>query len=922
MNAVTSFRGNQYIYSPSQVDGDTRTPQQPSNTTSNGNPSVGTSTKTTAACAGMSLTQNENSKPTIETLSRQRRSIDSKPSPLNQIDETIVPPVGSNPALDRYAKSHRDMLVTPSTVAEKSLHEFLKKHGIDAGPRELEVVVLEHQPSGKHDGAENAVVRQRIPLTQAFLSNWRDSNQNFFSKLFNSGNFSPVPRVSIVQNLEDRTNPWSLTRSHSDVQAFVGLFRLTNPSTYNSSNQIQMATNDLENEIKNSIGLVSGKIHGYWKDHKQEHRHLSKMALVKASDLQMVEGSLMSSDRNLVWRAAGLNPKQDYSDITQKQIEERKPSADGVEVNPLKIYEYTSTDIRVFKDKATERVVLYIPGNSSPLHGFSSFNEMQQWFAKEMQDPAKRVAMTQHFKQADQPDGIWKSGLESALDGVGRYPKFHKVSVNSSGFVASARWSPNDTIIVGDHIYGDVFDELTDSVQMRTLDDAKQIPSNTSVWWHQTLGYANEAASYLWPLALAFPEVDGLLVVNGVAQFGTGVHDTASGSTGRDQVGGLQRAAFGLFNAVPAFSKVIRRILPKEVPLQVSEGVQVGNPPKPTSSLNTQDNEFGYSPSTLTTTESSSTLSPSSLEVDLSQYSVTGVEPPKVMPKNGVFTADGAPYQGGEGLSYIQDNDGNIYRVKNVRAAEKSGTGYASVDVVDPHNSDGPPINRLYRTQDDSRWRTQDEVGLSGGGKFWRIFSSRTPEEAQKIVSKEAKSQTVFGDTGIKDILGNNINTTQIYCGYVFRGDMRNCHEVFGDGFRLRAPIRDFEEVSGHRGGFGGGHDALDPDGRGISTSPFYIRDKAGAYYYGGNKGGYTYLIDARQMVGFDVYANNSMARNPGSHIKISPLEINYAQDIPGNLIVGAFDKDGNFIENIQYSPMKNRVPLPPDAKIPGAPDY
>ncbi|WP_157646221.1 hypothetical protein [Burkholderia ubonensis] len=127
---------------------------------------------------------------------------------------------------------------------------------------------------------------------------------------------------------------------------------------------------------------------------------------------------------------------------------------------------------------------------------------------------------------------------------------------------------------------------------------------------------------------------------------------------------------------------------------------------------------------------------------------------------------------------------------------------------------------------------------------------------------------------------------------------------------------------TGHRGGFGGGHDALDSDGRGISTSPFYIRDKAGAYYYGGNKGGYTYLIDARQMVGFDMYANNSMARNPGSPIKISPLEINCAQDIPGNLIVGAFDKDGNFIENIQYSPMKNRVPLPPDAKIPGAPDY
>lgn len=142
-----------------------------------------------------------------------------------------------------------------------------------------------------------------------------------------------------------------------------------------------------------------------------------------------------------------------------------------------------------------------------------------------------------------------------------------------------------------------------------------------------------------------------------------------------------------------------------------------------------------------------------------------------------------------------------------------------------------------------------------------------------------------------------------VYRGFVFRGDLRNPEIIFKKGFKLRTPAadlqKDIHQATGVRGGFGGGHDALDPDGRGISTSVFYDKDHVGAFTYGGAKGGHTYLIDARKLDGYHLYANDFAARYPNSpRLQLSPVEINYATDIPPSAILGAYDKNGVFIPN------------------------
>jgi hypothetical protein len=140
-----------------------------------------------------------------------------------------------------------------------------------------------------------------------------------------------------------------------------------------------------------------------------------------------------------------------------------------------------------------------------------------------------------------------------------------------------------------------------------------------------------------------------------------------------------------------------------------------------------------------------------------------------------------------------------------------------------------------------------------------------------------------------------------VYQGFTFRGDTRDPSIVFKEGFRQRTPITDLNQVNGFKGGYGGAHDALAPDGAGISTSAFYKKDGAGAFVYGGDKGGHTYFIDARQLEGFHLYANTELAFRPNTGLKmLPPLEINYAVDISPRLILGAYDSAGKFIPNPQ----------------------
>ncbi|WP_164666809.1 hypothetical protein [Pseudomonas viridiflava] len=195
-------------------------------------------------------------------------------------------------------------------------------------------------------------------------------------------------------------------------------------------------------------------------------------------------------------------------------------------------------------------------------------------------------------------------------------------------------------------------------------------------------------------------------------------------------------------------------------------------------------------------------------------------------------------------------------------------------------------IDALDRSKHSARMRTL-ELKLNADFK-------KGPQATQLWVEKHGRFSQQFIEQ----------HDITVYRGFVFRGDSRAPEVIFENGFKLRTPAadlqKDIHQATGVRGGFGGGHDALDPDGRGISTSVFYDKDHVGAFTYGGAKGGHTYLVDARKLDGYHLYANDFAARYPQSpRLNLAPVEINYATDIPPSAIVGAYDKYGVFIANL-----------------------
>lgn len=178
----------------------------------------------------------------------------------------------------------------------------------------------------------------------------------------------------------------------------------------------------------------------------------------------------------------------------------------------------------------------------------------------------------------------------------------------------------------------------------------------------------------------------------------------------------------------------------------------------------------------------------------------------------------------------------------------------------------------------------------------WKFINYRTANKFMRLNRGTKVAQKLMDRTGVAYYGGPSKG--YVYRGVVMRGDMRPPSEIFEEGFKLRKEYTDIKQINGMQGGFGGDANALGLDGKGISTSAYYKDAGEGAFYYGGDKKGYTYVIDGRDIEGFHMYYNKELATNPGSKLGQRPYEINYPNDIPPEKILGAYDANEIFYPN------------------------
>ncbi|WP_213875976.1 DUF6543 domain-containing protein [Pseudomonas sp. dw_358] len=444
----------------------------------------------------------------------------------------------------------------PDQAAADAIRHWARDRGLDLNPDKVDAVTLYYQLN-EHGWVGR--VAQKMTLTQAVLANWQgESTNNLVGAVLHEAWAGAPPPQAIT--LVDQLHQQGLFRYGDDYQVYNGLYRQTVPAKYSRVNHVKIPAEDFQRFIWQLDFKTPYKadLKAFWTTGIEHYRLALKAAFLGACNQQLLAGSLSEAGKQLAWQAAGIKPMP-----TWRSLGLRKQKKEVVQVSALDVYGYVSSDILYLRNNASQLTLLYIPGNSSPIHEFSSPAHMKAWLASQCQSGEKREALQRHFQLSDLEDGTDFSGLRTALLGLGLYPEPHQLDPNRyEGFATSGIWDPQTIINYRDSHYSqpindDLFESAAQRQKKRSYQDADFIiTSDSSVTKARWRGYLNSAINTLAPLALLAPELAPLLALGGTAQFGLALDQLLQAQTQEQRLEGIENQVFGVLNALPLLESV------------------------------------------------------------------------------------------------------------------------------------------------------------------------------------------------------------------------------------------------------------------------------------------------------------------------------------------------------------------------------
>ncbi|MHC6226609.1 dermonecrotic toxin domain-containing protein [Pseudomonas sp. X10] len=451
----------------------------------------------------------------------------------------------------QYVRNSIDSFPRPDRSAADAIRQWANERGMDLDPDRIDAVTLHYQFN--HEQGWVGVITQKMTLTQAVLSNWQgESNNDLIDATIGApwaGHFPEGP-LTVVDSLRGQ----GLIHYDTAYSVYNGLFRQTTTAEYSPRTHVQIPAEDFQSFIweLDFHSHYKAALDNYWNEGLDTYRNAAKINFIVACNKQVSEGSLSDAGRRLAWQVAGLETPPPII-----RPDGKKSSKPRVKARMLNVYGYAATDLLCLSDSISGLTLLYIPGNSSPLHEFSDAAQMQDWFAEQCKSAPTRAALQAHFALADREDGLSYSGLHTALCGLGNYPQPYHLDSNRPGFTAEGIWPPRDYINYKAKEYSppiaaDLFLTLARRQKQRSYKDADFIiTSDDEVTKAKWRGYLNSAINLLAPLALVLPELAPLFALGGVAQFGLGLDQAIHGKNVQAQAEGVGTAVFGLLNAAP-----------------------------------------------------------------------------------------------------------------------------------------------------------------------------------------------------------------------------------------------------------------------------------------------------------------------------------------------------------------------------------
>jgi Leucine-rich repeat (LRR) protein len=469
--------------------------------------------------------------------------------------------VPTSPGMRQVLKSAMDaaLPLTPSQFGE---HLIKEKWGHDIDPATAQLVTLDYDYKGHpaQNGIHQGRVASAMSLVQVLISNYQTVGDGRFGETA-FGLYTPPdigPSIQIVERVDEFADS-----GDGNHDSYEGLYRRNAGQIFGPANQIAVRPADFKKWVWELAlkDLYQAYLDQAWPSDEvivapapHALKTSAKAAFVMAALLQRGENSLDPEGLALAMQAAGLPSDQAWATLTFEQLQAPTRVPAMLVTGRLKLYRYTSKDIWGFREPGG-RIVLYIPGNSSPLHAFEDSGHLHQWVVEQGRRDDTKQALAAHFAEDDRKDGTFHAGVLTALDGMAVYPREHRLTKEAGFFNDDGYWEPARYIGFDDSPSGtDPFAQLVLTMKEASLagvntirDDAQVNRDNLSAVAEPVVQWINRFG----PLALFVPGGEGLLVLAGIIDAGYGLDQVVNGATSSDRAAGVTRTVFGLLNALP-----------------------------------------------------------------------------------------------------------------------------------------------------------------------------------------------------------------------------------------------------------------------------------------------------------------------------------------------------------------------------------
>ena len=477
----------------------------------------------------------------------------------NDVDSGLTPPTLR---MRDELKAAVDIAL-PQTPGQFGARLIKEKWGTDIDPQTTMLVTLDYNYKGRpaQDGIHQGQVANSQSLLQALLANYQTVGDGRFAETA-FGLYTPPdigPSIRIVQNVDEFADHGS-----GNHQTYEGIYRQTVPQTYGPLTQITLNPADFKKWIW-ALGLqdlYKAYLDQAWPTDEvlfaaepYALRTSVKAAFVMSTWLQSRERCLTQKGLELAMQAAGLPSDQAWEALTIEPLQAPTRNAPGIEASRLKLYRYVAKDIWAFHDRFSTRILLYVPGNSSPVHEFTDISQLRQWIVAQGKVAETKQALASHFAEDDRDDGTFHAGVLTALDGMAIYPQKHRLTKEAGFFNDDGFWDPAHFIGFDDPVDGmDPFAQLVSTMKQAERASIKTIRDNAQVNRDNLSAVVEPVVQWVnrfGPLALFVPGAEGLLALAGLIDAGYGLNQAINGKTSSERAQGLTRTVFGVLNALP-----------------------------------------------------------------------------------------------------------------------------------------------------------------------------------------------------------------------------------------------------------------------------------------------------------------------------------------------------------------------------------